>query len=228
MTQADSAPHPVQPHLEETGRWLADLPTVTLNAAELEQTAIVAVDILNGFTREGPLGSPRVEGIIAPSVALLESALAAGLPAGRIALMTDNHPADAEEFRAFPPHCIRGSSEAQWADEFLALPQYDQFAWFEKNSVASHHTSEFGSWLDDLTPRTIVALGDVSDLCLYSLALHLVTRSQHHSLGQRILIPASAVQTWDAPDHPAELYHPIFLRQLARIGAEVVAEVRFE
>ncbi|MDO4264785.1 MAG: cysteine hydrolase, partial [Deinococcus sp.] len=63
--------------------------------------------------------------------------------------------------------------------------------------------------------------------CLYSLGLHLLTRSQHRGLGQRIVLPADCAQTWDAPDHPAELYHPLFLYQLARTGAEVVSGVRW-
>lgn len=221
---------PIQPHLDEVQRWLSTLPSVTLSPSKpsgnIAETALVAVDILNGFTREGPLGSARVETIIEPSMKLIQSALTAGLPARHIGLMTDAHPADAEEFRVFPPHCIRDTSEAQWTQEFLALPQFSQFAYFEKNSIASHHTPAFETWLSDLAPRTIVAFGDVTDLCLYSLVLHLVTRSQHHNLGQRILIPANAVQTWDSPEHPAELYHPLFLYQLARLGAEVVAEVK--
>ena len=177
---------PVQPHLDETARWLSELPSVTLSGADLSQTAFVAVDILNGFTREGPLGSPRVEGIIAPSAQLIEQAVAVGLPAKQVGLMADAHPANAEEFSAFPPHCVEGSSEAAWAQELLELPQAERFTHFQKNSVASHHTPEFESWLQDLAPQTIVAFGDVTDLCLFSLAWHLKTRSQHHGLGQRL------------------------------------------
>ena len=218
-------PPAVQEHLLETAAWLEQLPPLSMDAAALPRTAIVVVDILEGFTRQGALASPRVEGIIAPSVELLRRALAAGLQPSQVALMADDHPKDAEEFRAFPPHCVQHTTEADWVPEVLALPQAAEFRRFTKNSVASHHTPELEDWLDAQAPELIIALGDVTDLCLYSLGLHLQTRTQTRGLGQRIIIPASCVQTWDAPDHPAELYHPLFLRQLSRIGAEVVADI---
>ena len=218
---------PVQPHLDAVNTWLAERPTVTLSQEELGRSAVVVVDILNGFTREGPLGSPLVGGIIAPSADLLAQAVAAGLPPERVALMADAHPADAEEFRAYPPHCVAGTSEAEWVQEIRELPQFDHFKHFTKNSIASHHTPDFEAWLQTTAPDTLVVIGDVTDLCLYSLGLHLVTRSLHHGLSQRILFPASCAQTWDAPDHPAALYHPLFLYQLARNGGEVVSEVRW-
>ena len=218
---------PVQPHLDEVNRWLASRPALDLSGEDLSSVAVVAVDIINGFAREGALASPRVEGIIAPSAELIAQGLAAGLPAAHVGLMADAHPQDAEEFRAYPPHCLQGTSEAEWVTELLALPAAGKFSYFYKNSIASHHTPELEHWLEAAGPRTVIVIGDVTDLCLYSLGLHLLTRSQHRGLGQRIVLPASCAQTWDAPDHPAELYHPLFLYQLARTGAEVVSGVRW-
>ena len=71
----------------------------------------------------------------------------------------------------------------------------------------------------------VIAVGDVTDLCLFSLALHLQTRNLARGLGQRIVVPESCVQTWDAPGHPGDLYHVLFLHQLARNGVEVVASI---
>ncbi|WP_261664939.1 cysteine hydrolase family protein [Deinococcus sp. Marseille-Q6407] len=218
---------PVLSHLEEVGHWLTQRPVLGVSAEQLSSVAVLAVDIINGFTREGALASPRVENIIAPSVSLIQGALDAGLPAAHVGLMADAHPENAEEFRAYPPHCAQGTHEAEWAPELLALPAAGKFSYFYKNSIASHHTPELERWLEQTAPRTLIVIGDVTDLCLYSLGLHLLTRSQHSGLGQRIVLPANCAQTWDAPDHPAELYHPLFLYQLARTGAEVVSGVNW-
>ncbi|GHG05276.1 nicotinamidase [Deinococcus piscis] len=218
---------PVQSHLDEVSRWLAERPVLDLGSTDLASVAVVAVDILNGFAREGALASPRVEGIIGPSARLIAQGLEAGLPAAHIGMMADAHPADAEEFRAYPPHCVQGTSEAEWVTELLDLPAAGKFSYFYKNSIASHHTPELERWLESTAPQTLIVIGDVTDLCLYSLGLHLLTRSQHRGLGQRIVLPANCAQTWDAPDHPADLYHSLFLYQLARTGAEVVSEVRW-
>ena len=72
----------------------------------------------------------------------------------------------------------------------------------------------------------MIAVGDVTDLCLYTLALHLQVRTLARGLGQRIIVPENCAQTWDAPDHPGDLYHLLFLHQLARNGVEVVRALR--
>ncbi len=49
---------------------LEKLPAIQLKDLPREQTALVIIDMINGFTREGTLKSPRIEEII-PEVAEL-------------------------------------------------------------------------------------------------------------------------------------------------------------
>jgi nicotinamidase-related amidase len=149
-----------------------------------------------------------------------------GVSPERVAFVQDAHPEDAEEFRAYPPHCVLGTPEAEAVRELQALPDWQAYRHFQKNSIASHTSEAFVAWLEDLEASTIIAVGDVTDLCLYTLALFLQTRTLARSLGQRIIVPASCAQTWDAPDHPGDLYHLLFLHQLGRNGVEVVGGVR--
>ncbi len=106
--------------------------------------------------------------------------------------------------------------------ELQALTDWGQYRHFQKNSIASHTSEGFNGWLNGQDVDTIIAVGDVTDLCLFTLALHLQTRTLALGLGQRIVVPESCAQTWDAPDHPGDLYHLLFLHQLARNGVEVV------
>ncbi|MDO4264010.1 MAG: isochorismatase family protein, partial [Deinococcus sp.] len=147
---------PVQPHLDEVNRWLTQRPALDLSGEDLASVAVVAVDIINGFTREGALASPRVEGIIAPSARLIAQGLEAGLPAAHVGLMADAHPQDAEEFRAYPSHCVQGTHEAEWAAELMDLPAAGKFSYFYKNSIASHHTPELERWLESTAPQTLI------------------------------------------------------------------------
>jgi nicotinamidase-related amidase len=148
-----------------------------------------------------------------------------GMPSSQVLFLEDHHPQSAEEFAAFPPHCISATQEAEPAAELRALAAWPEFTRLPKNSVASHSNPALDTWLERCPARQIVAVGDVTDLCLYALALHLITRSQARSLGQRIIVPENAAQTWDAPDHPGDLYHLLFLHQLARLGVQVVSRV---
>lgn len=213
-------------HAELLSRWVEGLPEIEVGSLEPTRTALISVDVIEGFTAQGALASPRV-GAIVPNVAALVSRLdELGVPAPQIAFVQDTHPQDAEEFRAYPPHCIGGTPEAEAAQALRDLPNWAQYQHFEKNSIASHTSEGFNEWFEAQQVDTIIAVGDVTDLCLYTLALHLQVSSFARGLGQRIVVPESCAQTWDAPDHPGDLYHLLFLYQLARNGVEVVRTLR--
>ena len=213
-------------HAKLLSDWLGTLPDFDVMSLEPTRTVLVSVDVIEGFTKEGALASPRV-GAIVPNVAALVARLGdLGVPAQQIAFVQDNHPQNAEEFTAYPPHCIQGTAEADAAQALQDLPNWAQYQHFEKNSIASHTSEGFNNWLEVQNVDTIIAVGDVTDLCLYTLALHLQVRTFARGLGQRIIVPEACAQTWDAPDHPGDLYHLLFLYQLARNGVEVVRGFR--
>ncbi len=213
-------------HAELLNHWAASLPELELGSLEPARTALVSVDVIEGFTRQGALASPRVTAIVPNIVTLLDNLDSLGVPASQIAFVQDAHPQDAEEFTAYPPHCIEGTPEAEAVSELQTLPNWAQYRHFEKNSIASHTSEGFNTWLEAQAVHTIIAVGDVTDLCLYTLALHLQVRTLARGLGQRIIVPEPCTQTWDAPDHPGDLYHLLFLYQLARNGVEVVRALR--
>lgn len=212
-------------YLEFLEAWLEALPSLDVSTLDPARTALVSVDLIEGFCHEGALASPRVAAIIPNIVSLVERLEAHGLKREHIAFVQDAHPEDAHEFVHYPPHCVKGTSEAEAVRELQGLPHWRQYQHFEKNSIASHTSAGFEDWLRGLDVDTIIAVGDVTDLCLYTLALHLQVRTLAHHLKQRVVVPETCTQTWDAPDHPGDLYHALFLHQLARNGVEVVREV---
>lgn len=215
-----------QAHARLLFDWYQALPELNLSDLEASDTAFACVDVIEGFTRTGALASPRVAAIISEIVALTRQLEQKGVPAAHMAFIQDAHPEDAQEFTAYPPHCIKGTLEAEAPAEFKALGNWQQYQHFEKNSIASHTSPEFLAWLEPLAAKNIIAVGDVTDLCLYTLALHLQVRNLARGLKQRIIVPETCAQTWDAPDHPGDLYHLLYLYQLARNGVEVVKSIR--
>ena len=205
--------------------WYNNLETLTLTDLDPHKTAFVSVDVIEGFHRIGPLASPRVEAIIPAVVDTVQKVDHHGVPHAQIAFVQDAHPENAQEFDAYPEHCVMGTEQAEAVGELKQLPNWLSYQHFQKNSIASHTSEGFRRWLEALDATTIIAVGDVTDLCLYTLALHLQVRNLAQHLGQRIIVPENCVQTWDAPDHPGDLYHVLFLHQLARNGVEVVKSV---
>ena len=215
-----------QNHLQELETWRSNLAPLKLSELDVEpsEIAVLSVDLIEGFCRVGPLASPRVTAIIPNIVNLVQRASSIGIK--DIAFIQDAHPENAEEFTAYPPHCVQGTIEARAVRELEALPNWDSFTHLQKNSISSLVDTPLEAWLDARPHlKVLIAVGDVTDLCLYSLAIGLKLRTLARGLGQRVIVPENCAQTWDSPDHPGDLYHTLFLYQLKRNGVEIVSSV---
>lgn len=219
--------------------WYAQLPSVSLRADVLaegaaDSTAVLVVDLLVGFCSEGPLSSPRV-GALGPRAAdFLKMVRAAGVR--HLLLASDAHPADSPEFHAFPPHCVRGTREADTIPELTGLPFAADLVNFPKGSVNVGIEPEFQAWMDAHPEVTRwVLVGDCTDLCIYHAAMHLRTRANSTGRDLEIWVAADLVDTYDLPvdvatsigalPHDASLLHRIFLYHLALNGIRVVKSI---
>jgi nicotinamidase-related amidase len=226
-----------RPFLEWVVNWYNQLTSVPLDSVidDPERTAVVSIDLVNGFCYEGALSSERVANIIEPVVELMEAAHSRGVP--HFVLAEDNHPADAVEFDSYGSHCVLGTGEAETVPELMALPFSDQFVKVGKNSINPFIGTEFEEWLD-AHPKvnTFIVVGDCTDLCTYQLAMHLRLRANAHQLRDvRVILPIDGVQTYNLPveiaqqigavPHDGDLLHLIFLYSMMLNGVEVVGKL---
>ncbi|MEW6568716.1 MAG: isochorismatase family cysteine hydrolase [Chloroflexota bacterium] len=216
--------------------WAASLKPARLDdvASPAERAALVSVDMVNGFCHEGPLASPRVKALIPPIVHLMERAWAAGVR--HILLAQDTHESDAVEFSAYPPHCVRGTPQAEAIPEFKALPFFQHMTIFEKNSIDSSQNTGLPAWIDEhpQVDRYLV-VGDCTDLCIYQMAMHLRLDANARQLQRRVVVPADCVDTYDLPvstareigavPHDGALLHKVFLYHMMLNGVEVIASI---
>ncbi len=218
-------------------QWMLDLKEAKLTdlSADFSDVALISVDLIKGFCDFGPLESPRVADIVAPTIDLMKKYWQMG---GRnILLSQDAHDAQAVEFAAWPSHCVRGSTEAETVDAIRSLPFFDQILLMNKNSISSGLNQEFGLWIDSHPQVNMyIVVGDCTDLCTYQLAMFLRLSANEHQIPRRILIPANCVATYDLSvenatkigtlPHPAELLDAIFLYHMALNGIEIVKEIQ--
>jgi nicotinamidase-related amidase len=225
-----------KPFINYLETWLANLPKAKLNTVITNpaNTAVMSVDIINGFCTVGPLASPRVQGIVKPIVKLMKAAHKKGVR--HFVLTQDTHPADAVEFAHYPPHCIRGTIESETVPEYKKLLFADEFVIVEKNSISSAHNTSLDKWLNaHKNIDTFIVVGDCSDLCTYQLAMHLRLRANASQQKVRVVLPENCVQTYDTPvalakklgipPHDGDLLHAVFLFNMANNGVEVVKEI---
>lgn len=214
--------------------WYANLPQVdlaTIVGNTPERVALCSIDMINGFCKEGPLAGPRVGALIEPVVQLFQCAYDLGVRA--FVLTQDTHDPATPEFAAYPPHCLAGTAESQTIRELAELPFADQIVVIEKNSLSSHLGTRFGSWLVEHPQLdTFVLVGDCTDLCVYSAAMHLRLEANALNLKRRVIVAANAVDTFDTPvevarnlgiyAHDGDLHHVLFLHHMAQNGVEVM------
>ncbi len=226
-----------QPFLDDLDDWLQQLKTISMAEAAPQppNTTVISVDIIKGFCTVGPLSGPRVAGIVDGIAALFQRAWAHGIR--HIILSQDTHDPDAVEFGAWPPHCVRGSEEAETVEEFKRLPFFDQIVVFEKNSISSAEKTGLNAWIADHPEiDTYILVGDCTDLCVYQLAMQLRLEANAYQLQRRVIVPEECVQTYDRSldaarreggfAHPGDLMHAVFLYHMALNGIEVVRAVR--
>jgi nicotinamidase-related amidase len=216
--------------------WLNALPSVPLNeiVSKPGQTTLISTDLTKGFCDAGPLASLRIKKIAQPTADLITRLWDLGVRA--IILSQDTHEPDAVEFSAWPPHCVRGTSEAEPTDAILNLPFFDQLLLLEKNSISSDLNTELSAWLAQ-NPQidTFIIVGDCTDLCVYQLAMYLRLDANTRQGQRRVIVPANLVETYDRSvetainegglPHPADLIHAISLYHMALNGIEVVSSL---
>jgi nicotinamidase-related amidase len=158
--------------------------------------AVIVMDMLRGFLEEGCAlycGAEARE--IIPNVQrLLEDMKAEG--AG-IIYLADAHEPDDKEFQMFPPHCIKGTVEAEVIPELSDYPGLV----IPKQSYSSFYGTNLDDVLAEIQPDEVFVVGVCTDICImYSVA-------DLRNRGYPVKIYADCVASFDQSAHDFALKH---------------------
>ena len=206
--------------------WKAQLAALPSAAAETlcdDKTALVIVDMVNGFLTEGVLSSPRAASVL-PAVEQLLRFAKAHFRFPSVAF-ADCHEPDCIEFQSFPPHCIRGTSESELAPSLQTIGGYQRI---QKNSTNGFLAPAFQDYLNRQPEiERIVVCGVCTDICVLQFALTLKTYCNQNDRKLEVLLPVNAVETYDAPGHNADLLQAAALQIMQQAGITLVKEVAY-
>ena len=164
-----------------------------------ENTALIIVDVVNGFIREGTMASAQIAGIIPPITGLMRLCNAAEIP---IVAFADCHKENCTEFKSFPPHCIENTSEAELVDEIIKAGGYFKL---KKNSTNGFHEKEFMQCLvQNPQTNTYIVTGDCSDICVLQLCLTIKTWFTSQNKNVNIIVPLNCIETYDSQSHNSD------------------------
>jgi nicotinamidase-related amidase len=200
---------------------LEKLPIIQFKDLKGDETVLVIVDMINGFTREGALKSPRVEEIIREITEL--SKLGDKLGISKLAF-ADCHTKASPEFDAYPEHCMVGSYEGEIVDEIKEIGGYNLIL---KNSTNGFLEEEFQKWLmENKQVNNFIITGDCTDICIQQFAITLKTWFNMQNKKVRIIIPVNAVETYDLGLHNGDLMNVMAIYYMIGNGIEVVKEIQ--
>lgn len=201
-------------NIEET---IDGLPEFELNAFSSENTAIIYVDIINGFVSEGNLSSDRAFEIIEPVKALDRQT-----QGYHKVFFIDSHPEDAVEFKTYPSHCVKGTSESELATDF-DISGLNSVT-LEKNSVNGFLAPGFTEWLNRMADiKRFIVVGLVTDICVMNFALTLRAYLNQWNIDSDVIIPMSCVETFelDITNHHAPLMNLFALYNMQMNGIKL-------
>lgn len=158
-------------------------------------SALVVVDMQNGFLREGNLASEDCLAVLPAVVEEVEQAL----DRDDIVIFTaDTHEVEDEEFAQFPEHCVRGTHEAELVDELQGYLDRPNVLRVAKRRYSALFETELEGHLHRYGIDDVRMCGVCTDICVLHTAADLRNRDIP------VTIVARATATFDGPGHDAD------------------------
>lgn len=200
--------------MKETERYteIVDLSTI--------HPQIFIIDMVNGFCKEGALADQEILKIVDPIKELLEQT-----DSSKQIFIADTHLTTDIEFEAFPPHCVKGTNEAEIIDELMP---YVKTKIIEKNTTNAFHElikDENRHLLEELDTDSCILVGCCTDICVMQFALSLRTWMNAVGMKRRILIPRNCIETFNSPSHDAFEKNEAACDLMSEAGIEIVQTV---
>lgn len=195
-------------------------PYIRKATIKMENTALIIMDMVNGFVREGAMKNELAEDIIKPITEVMEFCKDNGLP---IVAFADCHEPDSPEFDRYQKHCIKGTSEAEIVDEIKAVGGYKLI---NKNSTNAFLEEEFQQWLKDNPQITdFIITGVCTDICVMQFCLTLKAWFDKNGIRSRFILPLNMVETYDYRAHQITLINTMAVYFIEESGAEVCSDL---
>ena len=159
---------------------------------------VIVVDMQRGFLEEGhPLYcGPEARRVIRPVLNCLEKAVGQG---AQLFFTADTHDPGDKEFKMWPPHCLRGSEEAEIIPE-LSL-YLSQGTLVQKRRYSAFFETDLAERLTALQPEKIVICGVCTDICV----MHTVADARNRDYN--VVVPEDCVASFDPEAHAFALKH---------------------
>lgn len=191
-----------------------DIRTASINP---KTTAIINMNTINGFFKDGSLASPRLNAIIPKIVQVNEYFLNS-----KKLFFIDSHTYSSAELKSFPEHCV-AQIEREIISELELFASKAEI--ISKNSTNGFLCNKYLLWLknyiNDL--ENFIIVGAVSDICVLQFALTQKAYFNERNQDKRIIVIENAVQTFNSETHDGNQMHTFALYNMLINGINIYA-----
>ena len=159
---------------------------------------VLVIDMVKGFLEPGHnlFCGDEARAIIPNIQELLNKETRAG---SDILFINDNHEVDDLEFKIFPVHCVKGTSEPEVISELVSFTTPENV--IPKTRYSGFFNTDLEQRLLRLKPDKLIICGVCTDICV----LH--TTSDARNRDYKVEIPRDCVASFDGDAHQWALRH---------------------
>ena len=179
---------------------------------------LVVIDMVNGFVNFGALADKNIGKVTPTIIKMIDDAKKNDF---KVLAFKDCHNKDDEEFKVFPPHCLKGTSESELVPELKKLENKFDYI-IGKNTTNGFITNEFKELLKSNKYDNVVVCGCCTDICVINFVESYMQYIKKENLDTNIYVIKNTCYTFDGPSHNAEDCHNNALKQMEKMGAAVV------
>ncbi len=169
---------------------------------------LIIIDMLNGFCRKGyplSLQSPThsIEKYISNLILDFQKENNSYL------FLCDNHTKNAPELKQYPPHCMKGTHEAEIIDSLIKFSNQDNIVF--KNTLSIFYKTDLEKHLNRLKPQNIHLTGVLTDICILFAAY------EFRNMGFNTYVHKQGIQAFN---NEKQKYFVEYIRDF--LGAEII------
>ena len=157
--------------------------------------ALIVVDMINGFVKEGVLHDKTITRIIPRQIELIKEYQSKG---ELIIFIQDTHTKESTEHKRFKDyHCLKGSKEEEVVDELKQFTLFNNTICIPKNSTSFMESPIFREVMKDATNiKEFDIVGCCTDICICNGSIGLANYLDEHNRDNVIRVHLDAIATF--------------------------------
>ncbi len=157
--------------------------------------ALIIVDMINGFVKEGVLHDKNIAKIIPRQIELIREY---HNECELVIFIQDTHTKDSLEHKRFSDyHCLMGSGEEEVIDELKPFTTFDDTIFIPKNSTSFMESPIFRNVIEEASNiKEFDIVGCCTDICVCNGSLGLANYLDEHNRDSAVRVHKDAIATF--------------------------------